>query len=130
MSSTSSYTYLLITSRSGSLIYHIPLSPPPASLTTNDYLRIGSTLHSLKAITAQCSPVPQDGGMTTVDFGEGRMKVMQTETGMMFVLVAEQGTAGQEQVRKNCGEEKTRCRRSEEQGGVERVTTLLRSPLL
>mmetsp|Transcript_26521 Transcript_26521/g.55295 ORF Transcript_26521/g.55295 Transcript_26521/m.55295 type:complete len:143 (-) Transcript_26521:48-476(-) len=94
MSSTS-YTYLLITSRSGSLIYHLSLSPPSSSpaLTTNDYLRIGSTLHSLKAITSQCSPVPGDGGMRTVDFGEGRMRVMQTETGMMFVLAARGGGA-------------------------------------
>ena len=43
------------------LILHRPLGPSAPKINTNDWLRIGSTFHSLHAIAAEASPVKLPG---------------------------------------------------------------------
>jgi hypothetical protein len=51
------FLHLFIVNKSGGLILHRPLSPKAPQLGTNEWLRIGSTFHSLHAIAAEASPV-------------------------------------------------------------------------
>jgi len=64
------FLHLFVVNKSGGLIHHRPLvsagassndnkqaMPRPPKLGTNEWLRIGSTFHSLHAIAAEASPV-------------------------------------------------------------------------
>jgi hypothetical protein len=51
------FLHLFIVNKSGGLILHRPLSPKAPQIGTNEWLRIGSTFHSLHAIAAEASPV-------------------------------------------------------------------------
>jgi hypothetical protein len=48
---------LFIVNKSGGLIHHRPLSSQAPTIGTNEWLRIGSTFHSLHAIAAEASPI-------------------------------------------------------------------------
>ena len=52
---------LFIINKSGGLIYNQDLSPSAPRLTSNDWLRLGSTFHSLHAIAAQVAPIVSGG---------------------------------------------------------------------
>ncbi|GMI01677.1 hypothetical protein TrLO_g11117 [Triparma laevis f. longispina] len=83
-----SYLSLLITSRSGGLIFHTPLSPNTPPLQTNDWLRIGSTFHSLIAISK--TSVPKEcGGMERVVCDNVVISILSTPTGIKFYLVSD-----------------------------------------
>ena len=56
------FLHLFIVNKSGGLILHRPLSPKAPRLGTNEWLRIGSTFHSLHAIAAEACPVRLPGG--------------------------------------------------------------------
>ena len=51
------FLHLFIVNRSGGLIHHRALSPKAPHIGTNEWLRIGSTFHSLHAIAAEASPI-------------------------------------------------------------------------
>ena len=51
------FLHLFIVNRSGGLIHHRALSPKAPHIGTNEWLRIGSTFHSLHAIAAEVSPI-------------------------------------------------------------------------
>lgn len=51
------FLHLFIVNKSGGLIHHRPLSNKAPTIGTNEWLRIGSTFHSLHAIAAEASPV-------------------------------------------------------------------------
>jgi len=51
------FLHLFIVNQSGGLIHHRPLGPLAPTIGTNEWLRIGSTFHSLHAIAAEASPV-------------------------------------------------------------------------
>jgi len=51
------FLHLFIVNKSGGLIYFAPLSSKAPTISTNEWLRIGSTFHSLHAIAAEASPV-------------------------------------------------------------------------
>jgi len=53
--------HLFIVNQSGGLIHHRPISTRAPRIGTNDWLRIGSTFHSLHAIAAEASPVKLPG---------------------------------------------------------------------
>jgi hypothetical protein len=55
------FLHLFIVNKSGGLIHHRPLSPKAPRLGTNEWLRIGSTFHSLHAIAAEASPLRMQG---------------------------------------------------------------------
>jgi hypothetical protein len=56
------FLHLFIVNKSGGLIHHRPLSPKAPKIGTNEWLRIGSTFHSLHAIAAEASPVRLPNG--------------------------------------------------------------------
>jgi hypothetical protein len=51
------FLHLFIVNKSGSLIHHRPLSDKAPQIDINEWLRIGSTFHSLHAIAAEASPL-------------------------------------------------------------------------
>lgn len=55
------FLHLFIVNKSGGLILHRPLGPTAPKISTNEWLRIGSTFHSLYAIAAEASPVKLPG---------------------------------------------------------------------
>lgn len=56
------FLHLFIVNKSGGLILHRPLSSKAPKLGTNEWLRIGSTFHSLHAIATEACPVRLPGG--------------------------------------------------------------------
>lgn len=94
------FLHLFIVNKSGGLIHHRALSPKAPHIGTNEWLRIGSTFHSLHAIAAEASPLRCPGntnGMGADDgieeiVAEGMiLRCLQTRTGIKFVLTAEPG---------------------------------------
>ena len=59
------FLHLFIVNRSGGLIHHRPLGPKAPQIGTNEWLRIGSTFHSLHAIAAEASPVRLPGNQNS-----------------------------------------------------------------
>mmetsp|Transcript_16680 Transcript_16680/g.34803 ORF Transcript_16680/g.34803 Transcript_16680/m.34803 type:complete len:81 (-) Transcript_16680:455-697(-) len=55
------FLHLFIVNKSGGLILHRPLGQSAPRIGTNEWLRIGSTFHSLHAIAAEASPVKLPG---------------------------------------------------------------------
>jgi len=72
------------------LIYNQNLAPNAAKLTSNDWLRIGSTFHSLHAIIRQISPV-KSGGIEKLETENLKIQCLQTLTGLKIVLSAAAG---------------------------------------
>mmetsp|Transcript_28190 Transcript_28190/g.43872 ORF Transcript_28190/g.43872 Transcript_28190/m.43872 type:complete len:155 (+) Transcript_28190:93-557(+) len=89
---------LFIVNQSGGLVYHRPLSPLAPKIDTNDWLRIGSTFHSLHCLAAEAAPVrlPKnrnqrtgaDDGIEVIDAGGMILQCLQTRTGMKFVITS------------------------------------------
>mmetsp|Transcript_15856 Transcript_15856/g.38113 ORF Transcript_15856/g.38113 Transcript_15856/m.38113 type:complete len:152 (-) Transcript_15856:166-621(-) len=95
------FLHLFIVNKSGGLILHRPLGPAAPRIGTNEWLRIGSTFHSLHAIAAEASPVKlpgnknqsgADDGIEQIEGGGIILKCLQTRTGIKFVITAEPGT--------------------------------------
>jgi hypothetical protein len=89
------FLHLFIVNKSGGLILHRSLSSAAPQIGTNEWLRIGSTFHSLHAIAAEASPVKlpnnknsngaQDG-IEQIEGGGIILKCLQTRTGIKFVI--------------------------------------------
>jgi Sybindin-like family len=89
------FLHLFIVNKSGGLIHHRALSDKAPQIGTNDWLRIGSTFHSLHAIATEASPIrlPGNKNSTGADDGIEEIQAMgmilrsfQTRTGLKFVL--------------------------------------------
>ncbi|KAL9936531.1 hypothetical protein V8E36_004599 [Tilletia maclaganii] len=85
---------LWIISKAGGLIFHAEhWKPDPASgaqpLSSNEYLILAGTLHSIHLITKQLNPVPnkRSTGLESLEADTFRMTVLLTGTGVKFVLV-------------------------------------------
>ncbi len=63
------------------------LSPAAPKLTANEWLRLGSTFHSLYAIAAQVAPVASSG-IETLETNGMALRCLQSQTGVKFVLTA------------------------------------------
>ena len=61
------FLHLFIVNKSGGLILHRPLGPSAPSIGTNEWLRIGSTFHSLHAIAAEAGPVRLPGNKNSCE---------------------------------------------------------------
>ena len=95
------FLHLFIVNKSGGLIHHRALSPRAPVIGTNEWLRIGSTFHSLHAIAAEASPLRLPGNKNAAGAGDGieeihaegmMLRSMQTRTGVKFVVTAEPGS--------------------------------------
>jgi hypothetical protein len=92
------FLHLFIVNKSGGLVYNRALSPKAPKIGTNEWLRIGSTFHSLHAIAAEASPIRLPGNKNGIGADDGIeeivaegmvLRCLQTTTGMKFVLTAE-----------------------------------------
>ncbi len=62
------FLHLFIVNKAGGLILHRPLGPAAPRIGTNEWLRIGSTFHSLHAIAAEASPVKLPGNKNSCEY--------------------------------------------------------------
>mmetsp|Transcript_10217 Transcript_10217/g.16466 ORF Transcript_10217/g.16466 Transcript_10217/m.16466 type:complete len:98 (-) Transcript_10217:654-947(-) len=62
------FLHLFIVNKSGGLILHRPLGPNAPRIGTNEWLRIGSTFHSLHAIAAEAGPTKLPGNKNSCEF--------------------------------------------------------------
>ena len=95
------FLHLFIVNKSGGLIHHRALSPKAPQISTNEWLRIGSTFHSLHAIATEASPLKLPGNKNAGGADDGieeiqamgmTLKCLQTRTGIKFVITAEPNT--------------------------------------
>lgn len=99
-----SFLHLFIVNKSGGLIHHRALSDHAPKISTNEWLRIASTFHSLHAIASEASPIKNkhDDGIQEIRCGGMILRCLQTVTGIKFILCAEPTTrADLEQVCKD-----------------------------
>ena len=85
------FLHLFIVNKSGGLIHHRALSDKAPHIGTNEWLRIGSTFHSLHAIAAEASPVrlPRRAaadGIEEIQALGMTLRCLQTRTGVKFVI--------------------------------------------
>jgi hypothetical protein len=81
------FLHLFIVNKSGGLIHHRSLSHRAPTIGTNEWLRIGSTFHSLHAIAAEASPLKGSNDGIELIEGEGIVLCcFQTRTGIKFVI--------------------------------------------
>ena len=66
------FLHLFIVNKSGGLILHRSFGPKAPKIGTNDWLRIGSTFHSLYAIAAEASPVRLPGNKNSGELFKNR----------------------------------------------------------
>jgi len=101
------FLHLFIVNKSGGLIHHRALGPRAPTIGTNDWLRIGSTFHSLHAIATEANPVRTppsstssgaDDGINMIEASGLLLCCLQTRTGVKFVITAEPGTRNPKQV--------------------------------
>eukprot|EP00555_Chaetoceros_dichaeta_P015374 CAMPEP_0198276228 /NCGR_PEP_ID=MMETSP1447-20131203/65202_1 /TAXON_ID=420782 /ORGANISM="Chaetoceros dichaeta, Strain CCMP1751" /LENGTH=227 /DNA_ID=CAMNT_0043971163 /DNA_START=62 /DNA_END=747 /DNA_ORIENTATION=+ len=101
------FLHLFIVNKSGGLIHHRALGPRAPTIGTNDWLRIGSTFHSLHAIATEANPVRAtpsstssgaDDGINMIEASGLLLCCLQTRTGVKFVITAEPGTRNSKQV--------------------------------
>uniref|UniRef100_A0A7S1BHZ6 Trafficking protein particle complex subunit n=1 Tax=Corethron hystrix TaxID=216773 RepID=A0A7S1BHZ6_9STRA len=101
------FLHLFIINKSGGLIHNVRLSDRAPAISTNEFLLIGSTFHSLHAIAAEAAPEvlpprPRSSdpagrpllrrprvGIESIDGGSVAIRCLQTPTGVKFVLTAE-----------------------------------------
>lgn len=93
------FLHLMIINKSGGLIHHRALSKHSPKISTNDWLRIGSTFHSLHAIAAAAAAplscpnnqnaMGADDGIEEINAKGMILRCLQTRTGIKFVLTAE-----------------------------------------
>ena len=97
-----------IVNKNGSLVYTKVMSMNMQSnLSTNDYIRLSSTFHSIHAISSQIVPEgakeednpllaePLFQGINEIVTQSFTLKCMQTHTGMKFIIIS----AGSEKIR-------------------------------
>jgi len=77
--------------------YNQQLQEKAPQLSSNDWLRGGSTFHSLHAIARQIAPC-RSKGIVTLETEGFVLRCFQTLTGIKFVLTAEKGTSSMDVV--------------------------------
>lgn len=74
---------MFIVNKSGSLIFNKDLSPLAPNVSSDNWLRLASTFHSLHAIISQAAPVPS-GGIEKIETDTIKMQCLTTLTGMSY----------------------------------------------
>merc|ERR1711871_4475 len=83
--------HLFIINRSGGLVFNRNLDAAAPNLSTNDWLRLGSTFHGLHAIAAQIAPV-KSKGIEKIETSDFTLQCFQTLTGVKFIVTSTPGT--------------------------------------
>jgi hypothetical protein len=79
------YSAMVLNSSGGLVFYqrYSPIAPEPDS---NTVLVLGSTLHSLHAISVAVSPTPKSSGFTEIECTSWKLTCLQTITGLKFIV--------------------------------------------
>ncbi|SCV66890.1 BQ2448_5536 [Microbotryum intermedium] len=85
-SSSTSFLVLII-NKAGGLIYQKNYAEGLTPLSSNEYLVLASTFHSIHAIATRISPVPRSSGIETIEADAFKMTCLQSPTGTKFVLL-------------------------------------------
>ena len=88
---------LYIVNRAGTLVFQRNLDPTLPKLSSNEYLRVGSTFHSLHELAKQAAPI-ESGGILKLEANNFCLQCLQTLTGIKFVLIAEPGAPSLDRV--------------------------------
>lgn len=67
-------------------------------MSTNDYLVLAGTFHSVHAISSRVSPVSSSSGISVVETAKSAIHCYQTLTGMKFLLITDLRQFGPELV--------------------------------
>lgn len=77
---------VMITNSSGGVIFYNQYHNDAPQLDSNEVIIIGSTLHSLHAISVAISPTPKSSGFTELECTNWKASCLQTITGLKFML--------------------------------------------
>ncbi|KAI8622150.1 Sybindin-like protein [Chytriomyces sp. MP71] len=80
---------LYIINKAGGLIYQKDYTEGIARLSSNEYLVLAGTFHSIHVITTKLSPVPGSSGIEVLESDLFKMFCIQTPTGTKFLLVTD-----------------------------------------
>ncbi|KAJ3125466.1 hypothetical protein HK100_010785 [Physocladia obscura] len=80
---------LYIINKAGGLIYLKNYTDGIATLSSNEYLVLAGTFHSIHVITSKLSPVPGSSGIEVLEADLFKMFCIQTPTGTKFLLVTD-----------------------------------------
>lgn len=76
----------MICNESGGLIFYQAYHKNAPDLESNEVIIIGSTLHSLHAISVEISPVPKSSGFMELETTSWKLNCLQTITGLKFMI--------------------------------------------
>ena len=77
---------VMVLNSSGGLVFYQNYHPNAPQLDSNEVIIIGSTLHSLHAISVEVSPVPKSSGFTELECTTWKLNCLQTITGLKFIV--------------------------------------------
>ncbi|KAJ3386218.1 hypothetical protein HDU84_001735 [Entophlyctis sp. JEL0112] len=80
---------LFIINKAGGLIYQKDYTDGIAKLTSNEYLVLAGTFHSIHVITSKLSPTRNSSGIEVLEADSFKMFCSQTLTGTKFLLVTD-----------------------------------------
>ncbi|KAJ3097485.1 hypothetical protein HDU97_004852 [Phlyctochytrium planicorne] len=80
-----------IINKAGGLIYQKDYTDGIAKLTSNEYLVLAGTVHSIHVITSKIAPVAGSSGFEVLESDLFKMFCVQTITGIKFLLVTDPG---------------------------------------
>lgn len=90
----------MILNSSGGLIFSWSYNKDAPQLDSNEVIIIGSTLHSLHAISVAISPTPKSSGFTELECTTWKVSVLQTITGLKFMVFTDTGFAKSQELLK------------------------------
>ena len=77
---------VMVLNSSGGLVFFQNYHPNAPLLDSNEVIIIGSTLHSLHAISVEISPIPKSSGFTELECTTWKLSCLQTITGLKFIV--------------------------------------------
>ncbi|KAI8833971.1 Sybindin-like protein [Chytriomyces cf. hyalinus JEL632] len=80
---------LYIINKAGGLIYQKDYTDGVSKLSSNEYLVLAGTFHSIHVISSKLSPVPSSSGIEVLESDLFKMFCIQTPTGTKFLLITD-----------------------------------------
>ncbi|KAJ1923375.1 hypothetical protein IWQ60_003846 [Tieghemiomyces parasiticus] len=80
---------LYIINKAGGLVYQRDFNESLNRLSSNDYLILAGTFHSIHAITTRISPVGNSEGIELLEADGFKLHCFQTVTGIKFLLITD-----------------------------------------
>jgi hypothetical protein len=79
----------MVLNNSGGLVFYQQYHASAPQPDSNAILVLGSTLHSLHAISVEVSPTPRSSGFNEIECTTWKLTCMQTITGLKFIVVTD-----------------------------------------